>query len=254
MSAAQPPPSTDLEDAGFNASSTVLPLPGKPEARSEARRAPPVADAATEPARRPRGRPRKSLQHLDEGNRRRELMDAAAKLFQTQGYAATSIRDIAAAVGMHSGSPFYFFKSKAALLHAVMYEGMLTAEQSQQHTLQQLPQHAPPQDVLRALIRHHLEIVLGQSSGFIPVMLYEWRSLTPEHKASVARIKDVYESHWVPVLEALAQQGVLHADPSITRLFIFGALHWAVQWYSPHKGMTLDELSNQAMALFLRKV
>jgi AcrR family transcriptional regulator len=51
----------------------------------------------------------------------------AAKLFRRKGFDATSTRDIAAAVGMQSGSPFYHFKSKGALLYAVMEEGMRSA-------------------------------------------------------------------------------------------------------------------------------
>src|SRR4051794_10350093 len=76
---------------------------------------------------RPRGRPRKTREELDDGNRRRELLNTAARLFRRKGFHATSTRDIAAAVGMRSGSPFYHFETKGALLAAVMEEGMRTA-------------------------------------------------------------------------------------------------------------------------------
>ena len=221
--------------------------PAAPEA--PAPQTPPPA----EPARRPRGRPRKTALEIDDGNRRRALMDCAAELFLTQGYAATSVRDIAAAVGMHSGSPFYFFKSKSDLLHAVMHEGMLQAELSQQQAMQALAPDTPIAERLRTLIRHHFEVLLGPRSGFIPVMLYEWRSLTAVQRNDVSGIKDRYEAVWAPVLEQLHAEGALQADPGVARLYIFGALHWAVQWFSPRKGMTLDQLSDQAMALFIRK-
>ena len=74
-----------------------------------------------------RGRPRKTLDERDDGNRRVALVTTAARLFRRKGFDGTSTRDIAAAVGMHSGSPFYHFKSKGALLHAVMEEGMRSA-------------------------------------------------------------------------------------------------------------------------------
>jgi AcrR family transcriptional regulator len=60
-------------------------------------------------AKRPRGRPRKTAEELDDGNRRRELLHSAARLFRRKGFHATSTRDIAAAAGMQSGSPFYHF-------------------------------------------------------------------------------------------------------------------------------------------------
>ncbi|MEI6662513.1 MAG: TetR family transcriptional regulator, partial [Comamonadaceae bacterium] len=53
-------------------------------------------------AKRPRGRPRKTAEDRDDGNRRAALLQAAAALFRSKGFAATTTRDIAAAVGMHS--------------------------------------------------------------------------------------------------------------------------------------------------------
>ncbi len=209
----------------------------------------PTQDAA--PARRPRGRPRKTAQTQDDSQQRRKLMDKAAKLFLSQGYAATSTRDIAAAVGMHSGSPYYYFKSKSALLHAVMAEGMALALASQQATLDALGGDASASAQLRVLVRHHFEILLGPRSGFIPVMLYEWRSLTPAQRKDVARIKDAYEAAWMPTLQALAAQGLLRAAPAVARLFIFGALNWAVSWFAPRKGLSLDALTEQALLLFI---
>src|SRR5690606_11263276 len=212
----------------------------------------PAAAASDVPARRPRGRPRKTITEQDDGNRRRKLMDKAARLFLSKGYAATSTRDIAAAVGMHSGSPYYHFKSKSALLHAVMAEGMAEALQSQQLTLQALGDGASPREQLYVLVRHHFEILLGPRSGFIPVMLYEWRSLTAAQRKDVARIKDAYEAAWMPALQGLARQGLLQAEPAVARLLILGALNWAVSWYSPKKGLPLDALAAQAMALFTK--
>lgn len=216
----------------------------------------PLADTpAAEPAeaRRPRGRPRKTVEELDDGNRRRALIEGAARLFRTQGFDATSTRDIAAAAGMHSGSPFYHFESKSALLHAVMDEGMVLALHSQKNALALLPPSATPRERLRVLVRHHFEILLGPHSDFIPVMLYEWRSLSPAQRKSIARVKDDYENLWMPVLQALAEQGALQAEPAVARLFIFGALNWSVQWFDPQRGMSLDQLTDQALALFTRE-
>lgn len=57
-----------------------------------------------------------------DANRRDELVLAAARLFVDKGFAATTTRDIAEAVGMRSGSPFYHFRSKQELLKAAMLE------------------------------------------------------------------------------------------------------------------------------------
>jgi TetR/AcrR family transcriptional regulator, cholesterol catabolism regulator len=208
-----------------------------------------------EAVRRPRGRPRKTVGELDEGNRRRMLIDAAAHLFRTQGFDATSTRDIAAAAGMHSGSPFYHFESKSALLYTIISDGMEQAALSQQQALAKLPSRssARARAQLRALIRHHFEVLLGPHSDFIPVMLYEWRALDAPQRQRIALVKDAYEAAWMPVLKSLARSGALQAEPAVARLFIFGALNWAVQWFDAQGGKTLDQLTEQALSLFIRE-
>lgn len=216
-----------------------------------------IADAP----RRARGRPRKTADERDDGNRRQELINGAARLFRHKGFSATSTRDIAAAVGMQSGSPFYHFESKQALLGAVMLEGMHGALQRQEAALAALPANACARERLHALVRNHFDVLLGPDSDFIPVMLYEWRSLNAAQRSEVNRLKDRYEADWSPELEALHQQGVLGSDPVLARLMIFGALNWSAQWYVPPSGRSakararasLDELTTSALQLFLKE-
>lgn len=203
-------------------------------------------------AKRPRGRPRKTHDERDDGNRRRALIVGAARLFRRKGFDATSTRDIAAAVGMQSGSPFYHFRSKQALLFAVMEEGMRHAVERQQQAIASagMERLAPAQQ-LRLLVRHHFEVLLGAGSDFIPVMLYEARSVTPRQRAALAALQGEYEAAWQPVLQALHEAGRLKPDVRLARLLIFGALNWSVQWYDRRKGATLDELTDAALALFI---
>ena len=206
---------------------------------------------ATPPVTARRGRPRKSAQERGESERRAELVRGAARLFRAKSFDGTSTRDIAAAAGMQSGSPFYYFKSKSELLFAVMHVGMEQAQGSQDAVLAALPARAAARVRLRALIRQQLEVVLGEGSDFIPVMLYEWRALTPEQRAQVSAQKDRYEAAWMPVLRSLQRAGQLRARPAVARLFIFGALNWTAQWFNPRGPLSLEQLTEQALALFV---
>jgi AcrR family transcriptional regulator len=215
--------------------------------------APLARDVAARPlAKRPRGRPRKTVDERDDGNRRQALILGAARLFRRKGFDATSTRDIAAAAGMQSGSPFYHFKSKQALLFAVMEEGMRSAINHQQATLQNArTQAAGSAALLRTLVRHHFDILLGPGNDFIPVMLYEARSITARQRAVLAELQGEYEAPWVPVLEDLRAEGRLKADVKLARLLIFGALNWSAQWYDRRKPATLEGLTAAAMGLFI---
>ncbi|MHB1249462.1 MAG: TetR/AcrR family transcriptional regulator [Polaromonas sp.] len=227
----------------------------QPAARTRSNVIAPVPDAVEAGAaeKRPRGRPRKTADERDDGNRRVALVNAAARLFRQNGFAATSTRDIAAAVGMHSGSPFYHFKSKGALLYAVMEEGMRSAIARQTAALQAVAQSSPGASaLLRLLIRNHFDVLLGPGSDFIPVMLYESRSLTTKQRASLARLQGDYEALWQPALRALSKNGRIRGPVKLARLLIFGALNWTVQWFDARKDASLDDLTDAAMALFVR--
>lgn len=49
--------------------------------------------------------------------RRRDILRAAATLFETQGYEQTRVADIAAKAGVAKGLVFWYFESKEGLLH-----------------------------------------------------------------------------------------------------------------------------------------
>ena len=124
-------------------------------------------------AKRPRGRPRKTREELDDGNRRREVLHSAARLFRKKGFHATSTRDIAAAAGMQSGSPVYHFESKGALLFAVMEEGMRNAIDRQQLALEVAGEdfvlHAATEHgIVGARRREHLIHDLRRQAGLHP--------------------------------------------------------------------------------------
>jgi len=213
----------------------------------------PALPDALEP-KRPRGRPRKTEDERDDGNRRHALLAAAAKLFRRQGFDATSTRDIAAAVGMHSGSPFYHFKSKDALLYAVMEEGMRTAIARQSAAMAQVaPLRLGPMAKMHRLIRSHFDTLHGPGNDFVPVMLYEHRSLSVRQRSLLAKLQVDYEAAWTPVLETLYASGHLRAPVKLSRLLMLGALNWSVQWFDRKKGASLDELTDACMALFLKE-
>jgi AcrR family transcriptional regulator len=170
---------------------------------------------------------------------------------------------------MQPGSPFYHFGNKQDLLLAVMVEGMKQASERQRAACARLSGQESPSERLHVLIRNQFDVLLGPDSDFIPVMLYEWRSLSADQRQTITQIKDDYEAVWIPVLQALHEQGQLQAPVGLARLMIFGALNWSVQWYepparkaakkSPSPGSrssraSLDELTEAAMALFLRNL
>lgn len=185
----------------------------------------------------------------EEDSRRNELIAKSAKLFREKGYDKTTVRDIAAAVGMQAGSWFYHFKSKHDILVAVMEQGMARSlKEIEDLSVQSLP----PREAFRALVLTHLKTLLAPHNDFIPVLLYEARSLDNESRAKIVAMTDRYEAVWDEVIEALHQSGDWASPTGLDRLFLFGALNWTAQWFRPGAGITLEDLADQAVQFLLR--
>lgn len=183
-----------------------------------------------------------------DGNRRADLVRVSARLFREKGFEGTTIRDIADAVGMRSGSPFYHFKSKQEILAAVMEEGLVAGLEA---TGGIMALDLAPREKFLALVRSHLETVLGDGHDFIPVLLYDWRSLSPDLQAHIIELKDRYDLYWQQMLSELKKAGLIRDDGKVVRLLLLGAINYSVQWYRPGKGLSLDQLAEQTVAFFL---
>lgn len=193
---------------------------------------------------------KKARKPAQNGNRREDLLRVCARLFREKGFDGTSTRDISQAAGMHSGSPFYHFKSKQEMLVAVMEQGLT---QGLQHLEAVAAMRLAPAEKFRKLVRAHLETICGDGHDFIPVMLYDWRSLTPANRRRVIALKDRYDALWQKVTDELQAQGVMNGDPQLARLFTFGVLNWTARWYRAGGRKSLDEIAEEASGFLLRR-
>ncbi|WP_225725578.1 MULTISPECIES: TetR/AcrR family transcriptional regulator [unclassified Nocardia] len=73
------------------------------------------------------GRPRSAQRHRRGRTPRAEILDAAAELFTTKGYANTSTRAIADAVGIRQASLYHHFAAKDDILDALLAETIATS-------------------------------------------------------------------------------------------------------------------------------
>lgn len=182
-----------------------------------------------------------------EPNRRSELLRAAARLFVEKGFDATTTRDIADAVGMRSGSPFYHFRSKQELLKAAMVEGL---DVGYGRLLAAIDGIADPGQRLRILVRTHLGTLLEEECHS-PMLLGETRALDAAAHAEIAAAFDRYQQPWQATLDQLAQAGRIASAASPVRLLLFGMLNWCKHWYRPDGKLSLDQLADSAVALLL---
>ena len=186
----------------------------------------------------------------EETNRRADILRAAGRLFAEKGYAATTIRDIAGAVDMQSGSPFYHFRTKQDMLRAVVLEGMGAINAA---VAQAAASGKSPRATFEAMLRAHLDQLLGEDGrDFAATLLHESRHLDVEAQAEVVMLKDRYEAMWQKTLKDLKRAGLIADDSPLARLFLLGALNWTVQWYRPDGGKSVAQIAKQLSSLLLK--
>ncbi|TNC83186.1 MAG: TetR family transcriptional regulator [Oleiphilus sp.] len=177
------------------------------------------------------------------------LLAKAAKLFREKGYERTTVRDLASAVGIQSGSIFHHFKSKEEILMAVMREVIIYNTNRMQQLLEEA---VTPRDKVLALIFCELEAINGMTGNAMSVLVYEWRSLKPDNQAEILKLRDRYEQLWLNALSEAKSAGQVEADVFVLRRFLTGALSWTTTWFDPKGDMSLKALAEQALTLAVK--
>jgi AcrR family transcriptional regulator len=173
---------------------------------------------------------------------RDRITDAAAELFLRNGYAQTSLRDIAAAVGIKAGSIYYHFDSKEALLLDVLQRGidvMVAAfERAEAETV-----GADAATRVGAHIRAHLS-ALFEHGPYTANHVSAFRTAPAAVRQKVIADRDRYEAMWTQLFEDLEQVGSVSSelDLRFARLSLFGAMNFSIEWFDAGRG-NLDDLA-----------
>lgn len=189
-------------------------------------------------------------QLTDPDSARGKLLQTAAHLFRNKGFERTTVRDLASAVGIQSGSIFHHFKSKDEILRAVMEE---TIRYNTALMRAALVEADSVRERVLALIRCELQSIMGGTGEAMAVLVYEWRSLSEQGQRQVLALRDIYEDLWVEVLGQAKEAGYIRGDVFITRRFLTGALSWTTTWFRTEGSLSLDELAEQALILVLEE-
>jgi TetR/AcrR family transcriptional regulator, cholesterol catabolism regulator len=179
-------------------------------------------------------------------NRRVQLLDAAARLFCDRGFHATSMRDIAKAVDMLSGSIYYHFNSKQEMLLAVYAEG---ARRIGELVDTAVERETDPWDRLEAAGAAHLNALSVTHRDYAQVMI---RTLPQEANGIGNQLRDIrrdYEAKFRRLIEALSLPP--DVDRHYLRLMLIGALNWSHVWYKP--GGDRPEIVAKAFIQTLRR-
>jgi len=176
-----------------------------------------------------------------------EVRRAALELFAARGYAAVSMRQIAAAVGVQAGALYLYTPDKQTLLADIMTEHMedLLAAWAD-HPKPGVP---TPPAMFEAFVRFHIRHHLSRGAEvFISYM--ELRSLEPENFARVETLRRSYEAALTDILVAGLRSGDFRlADPKLATFALIAMLTGVNTWYRPGGRLSAAAIEEEYLAM-----
>jgi AcrR family transcriptional regulator len=180
---------------------------------------------------------------------RQEILRTAARLFQQQGYDATSMNDVATALKVSKAGLYHHFQSKDDILFELMNHALNI---TQERVVDRVRGVADPEERLRMLIRLHVEVILSVRDREITVLLHENHPLPPSLRKRINGRKKEY----VRFVEKLISE-VQHVRQSrrtvssrAATFALLGMINWIYQWYKPEGALNCQQISSQFTEIF----
>jgi AcrR family transcriptional regulator len=180
---------------------------------------------------------------------REQVLKAAASLFKRQGYAATTLRQIADAAGIQAGSVYYHFESKDRILGEILDLGIDLVHQTVLDRLAALPEDASGRQKFAAALEGHLTGLL-QHGEYTSASIRVYGQLPVELRRPNQERRRKYGALWDRLLADAQARGEIRggADLHLTRLIVLGTINWTVEWFDPGQG-GLDDVVQQMVSI-----
>jgi len=183
---------------------------------------------------------------------RRRVLDAAAELLVAQGYAGTTLREIAAAVGIKAGSIYHHFDSKDAIFVSVFNDGIEVMLAAFETAAERLPAEASSDERLLAHVHGHLSAVF-ENGPYTTAHVTSFFTAPDEVRSQVVPQRDLYENGWSELLLQLFPE-FSPSDLRLHRLILFGAMNATAEWFDVEGVLSLEQLAAAITHQFLHGV
>jgi len=181
--------------------------------------------------------------------RRKEIVEAASRVFRDKGYEGASIQDIAEEVGLLKGSLYYWIDSKEDLLYWAIKEMhdsfVQVADISRDSQL-------PALERLRGFIVAHT-VMLTQEVTKSAVFFRDFGHLAGERRDEILEFRHSYTKSVAELIEAGQLDGSIRREVTSMEMAvaILGMLNWTYTWYRANGPRTPRQIGETYATLLL---
>lgn len=183
-------------------------------------------------------------------DRRSSILEHAAALFAEKGLRATTVRQIAHATGILSGSLYHHFDSKGAIFETIVVEYL--RDLTQRYADAVLP-HSDSRARLHQLVLVSLQ-VMHEHPHASEIYQDNREYFEDEQRFRTVRelASSVHET-WADVVESGVVAGAFRSDVNarVFHRFLRDAVFLASRWHRPGQGYEIEDLADDTARIFL---
>lgn len=188
-----------------------------------------------------------------EPSRRDELLAIAAQLFAERGFKNTTVRDIADAAGILSGSLYHHFDSKEAMVDELLdtfqtelwkrYDEIEASDLSAKGKIEAVVRAS-----FDAIGEHRNEVAIFQSDALYLATFERFGYLVERNRK--------FRTLWTRLLEEGVASGELRSDLDVALVYRFlrDTVWVAVRWYRPGGSLTPADVADQYLSILLEGI
>lgn len=165
-------------------------------------------------------------------NQRERILQAAAQLFAERGYEASSVGDLAQAMGISKAGIYHYFASKQDIYDAIILD-VLTQLNARVQEAVGAQEH--PSEQLKAFMVTHAQTFETHYHAFTTMLVGFSGMAGAGLRDEAIRQRDAYEA----LLRSIMKQGQLNgeftkADPATAARAVLSMLNWMARWFKPN--------------------
>jgi len=177
-----------------------------------------------------------------------EIYRTAAQIILRKGYDATSVNDIANALGMTKAGLYHYINGKKELLFDIMNFGL---DELDEEVVTPAKSIADTSARLRFIIANNARLVT-RGQGAITILVDEITALTPAQNRKITRRKRAYFVSLRNILNQLKAEGKLHdVDATAATFSLLGMINWLSRWYRQDGTLTEEQAAEQIVKIAL---
>ena len=183
--------------------------------------------------------------------KRERILSAAIDLFYEQGYARTTLDQVARSLGVTKPFIYQYFASKNDLLAEICSRAIRDAHDTLNRTL---TQQGTATEKLKTIVRDFTHTVLDNQANAV-IYSREEKELEPKDRETIKRMRRDFDHRLVDLLEeGVRQDEFVIEDLRLTAMVIGSIVGWSPVWYRAGGRLTKEEASERVSSLVLTMV